>query len=88
MAKSKLSVTLNPDRLAHAQALVPTSSVSELLDVALVRLIEEEMDRRHVAGYLETPVNDDVAQWARINRQPLGDDDNVDWAAHYGVKRP
>ena len=84
MAKSKISVSLDPDRLEQAQSLVPADSVSELLDVALARLIEEELERRHVEGYVRTPVDDETARWAQITREPL--DDDVDWAALYGVE--
>lgn len=84
MAKSKISVSLDPDRLGQAQSLVAAGSVSELLDVALAHLIEEELERRHIEGYVSTPVDDETARWAQIAREPLNDD--VDWAALYGVK--
>jgi hypothetical protein len=48
MVKRKLSVSLDPGKLKQAQSLVEVDSVSELLDVALARLIEEELERRHV----------------------------------------
>ena len=85
MAKSKVSVSLDPRRLEQAQSLVGAASVSELLDVALARLIEDELERRHVEGYVRTPVDGAAAEWAQITRGPLGDD--VDWAALYGVER-
>ncbi len=85
MAKSKLSVSLDPDRLARAQELVHAASVSELLDTALIRMIEQETERRHIEGYLRIPADNEFAQWAVASRS--NDDDEVDWAALYGLKR-
>jgi hypothetical protein len=84
MAKSKLSVSLDPIKLKQAQSLVDAHSVSELLDVALARLIEEELERRHVDGYERVPVQHDLAAWAELPRE--ADRDEVDWAALYGIK--
>lgn len=85
MVKSKLSVSLDPGKLKQAQALVGADSVSELLDVALARLIEEELERRHVDGYERVPVHQDLATWAALPRE--ADPDEVDWAALYGIER-
>jgi hypothetical protein len=85
MAKSKLSVSLDPGRLKQAQSLVAADSVSELLDVALARLIEEELERRHVDGYERVPVQHELAAWSALPRK--ADDDDVDWAALYGIER-
>ncbi len=82
MTKTKISVSLDGNKLSQAQALVTAASVSELLDVALVRLIEDELERRHVDGYERTPVNADLVGWAQLRRVPLSDD--VDWAGLYG----
>ena len=84
MAKSKISVTLDPMRLEQARSLLPTASVSELLDVALARLIDEELDRRHVDGYRRFPSDADIEGVAAISRNQLSDD--VDWAALYAVE--
>ena len=84
MAKSKMSVSLNPETLEQARQLVPTTSVSELLDVALSRLIEGELERRHIDGYRKLPVDDEFRALARFERRPEHDD--VDWAALYGIR--
>jgi hypothetical protein len=81
MAKSKLSVTLDPKTLHRARELVDTSSVSELLDLALVQLIRSEEERQHVAGYVRIPVTKRDDDWAESLRDPI--DDDVDWAALY-----
>jgi len=85
MAKSKMSVSLDSNKLERAQSFVNAASVSELLDVALARLIDDEQERRHVDGYVRIPVNDEIAQWASVRREAI--DDDVDWAALYGIDR-
>ncbi len=45
-AKTKVSATLTPGRLAEAQAITGTGNVSQLLDDALAALIERELERR------------------------------------------
>lgn len=85
MAKTKVSVTLDPAKLAQARALLGTPTVSELLAVALDRLIADELDRRHVAGYLGKPPGDDEDSLADAGRGSTDIADDVDWAALYGV---
>jgi hypothetical protein len=84
LAKSKLSVTLDPNAIDRARALVTVSSVSELLDVALQQLIRSEEERQHVAGYVRSPVGNEFVELADVRRDPIADD--VDWAALYGEK--
>lgn len=86
MSKTKISVSLDPGTLAQAQALTTSASVSELLEVALKRLINEELERQHVAGYEKLPVGDEFTGWANLSRVPEVDNE-VDWAALYGVTK-
>jgi hypothetical protein len=58
MAKTKLSVSLDPDTIQRAKALVQVASVSDLLDIALGRLIQTEEERQHA-------IADDV-DWAEL----------------------
>ncbi len=51
MAKQKVSVTLTPEQLRHAQDLTGSENLSELLDDALAALIERELERRWLAGH-------------------------------------
>lgn len=83
MAKTKVSVTLDPAKLAQARALLGTPTVSELIAVALDRLIAAELDGRHVAGYLRHPPDDREDAWAEVPRDPTEIADDVDWAALY-----
>ncbi|MGH9181435.1 MAG: hypothetical protein ACRDY5_06950, partial [Acidimicrobiales bacterium] len=58
------------------------------LAVALDRLIGDELDRRHVAGYIRHPPDEGEDSWAGAPRDPSEIADDVDWAALYGVERP
>lgn len=51
MAKTKLSVTISPERLAEARRLTGTSNVSAVVDEALVALIEREQERRWIDAH-------------------------------------
>lgn len=84
MAKSKMSVTLDSNKLERAQSFIRAASVSELLDVALARLIDDELERRHVDGYVRMPVDEEPEPWDGMRRDPALEDD-VDWASLYGV---
>jgi hypothetical protein len=86
VSKTKISVSLDPGTLAQAQALTPSASVSQLLDVALKRLINEELERQHVAGYEKLPIGDEFTGWANTKRTPETDNE-VDWAALYGITK-
>jgi post-segregation antitoxin (ccd killing protein) len=46
MAKVKVSVTVDPDRLARARALSGSDNVSEVVDAALAALIDRELEQR------------------------------------------
>ncbi|MGH9178352.1 MAG: hypothetical protein ACRD0N_07350 [Acidimicrobiales bacterium] len=87
MAKAKVSVTVDPSKLAQARALLGAPTVSELIAVALDRLIVEELERRHVAGYVDHPQTEEEEAWAEVGRHPSHLADEVDWAALYGVGR-
>jgi len=85
MAKTKVSVTLDPEKLAQARGLLGAATLSEVLDVALGRLITDELERRHIAGYLRRPLGEDEDAWAAVERDPTDIADDVDWAELYGV---
>jgi hypothetical protein len=87
MSKTKASVSLDPAKVAQARELLGNRTLSEVVDIALARLILGELERRHVAGYLQQPPRRDEDAWADIERDHSGIDDEVDWAALYGVSR-
>lgn len=88
MAKTKASVSLDPAKVAQARELLGGPTLSEVIDIALERLILGELERRHVAGYLQQPPNYDEDAWAEVERDQSGIVDDVDWADLYGVSRP
>jgi post-segregation antitoxin (ccd killing protein) len=46
MTKTKVSATVDPERLAEARAVTGTTNLSQLLDQALAAVIERELERR------------------------------------------
>ncbi len=46
MPKTKISATLTPEGLQRAREVTGASSLSELLDMALVALIEQRLEQR------------------------------------------
>ncbi len=88
MSKTKASVSLDPAKVAQARELLGSPTLSEVIDIALARLILGELERQHVAGYLRQPPDHDEDAWAEVERNPSGITDDVDWANLYGVSRP
>jgi hypothetical protein len=88
MPKTKASVSLDPAKVAQASELLGGPPLSELIEIALSRLILGELERRQVAGYLRQPPDHDEDAWAEVERDPSGIADDVDWAGLYGVSRP
>jgi post-segregation antitoxin (ccd killing protein) len=60
MAKSKVSATVDPQRLARAREITGTASVSELLDQALGALIERELERRWLEAHPDAELPGEV----------------------------
>ncbi|MGI8807301.1 MAG: hypothetical protein ACR2KK_05585 [Acidimicrobiales bacterium] len=87
MAKTKASVSLDPVKVAQARELLGGPTLSEVIDIALARLILGELERQHVAGYVRQPPERDEDAWADVERDPSGIADDVDWADLYGVLR-
>jgi hypothetical protein len=85
MSKTKASVSLDPAKVAQARELLAGSTLSEIIDIALARLILGELERRHVAGYMRQPPDHGEDAWAEVDRDPSGIADDVDWADLYGI---
>ncbi len=58
--RTKVSATLDPERLAQAKELTGLDNTSELLNRALGALIAEELERIHADGYAATPQGAEV----------------------------
>ena len=82
MAKDKVTITLDRNKANEARSLLGASSTSEVIDIALERVIRAERKSRDVAAYRRLPPTkqeDDLAL--------LGDAgglaDETDWETLY-----
>lgn len=58
--KTKVSATVDHDRLAEAQKLTGSTNVSAVLDQALEAFIVAHLERSHAAGYDRVPQGDET----------------------------
>jgi hypothetical protein len=82
MAKQKVTITLDRGKAEDARNLVGAASTSEVIDIALDRLLWAERLRRDVAAYRQVPPTEseqEVAELAETTN--LADD--TDWEALY-----
>jgi Arc/MetJ family transcription regulator len=80
----KTTVSIDRDTLANASQLLGLSSTSEVVDIALDRLVRSERLLRDLRGYLATPPTEDELLLGELEvRFDLGDD-GVDYDAFYG----
>jgi hypothetical protein len=82
MAKEKVTITLDRAKAEDARSLLGVGSTSEIIDVALDRLIKAERLRRDVAAYRRVPPAPEEATLARLNAT-VGLDDDTDWETLY-----
>jgi len=83
MAKDKVTITLDRSKANDARSLVGASSISEVIDIALERLIRAERKRRDVAAYgrLLPTKQEDVPALLRDAGAALADE--TDWESLY-----
>jgi hypothetical protein len=81
MARDKVTITMNRDKAATALSLAGAKSTSEVIDIALDRLIRSERLRRDVAAYRLMPPTAAELALADVSDSDLGDD--TDWEALY-----
>jgi hypothetical protein len=82
MARSKVTITLDRSKAERARGLVGANSTSEVIDLALERLILAERLRQDVEAYRRVPqTSDELALADQATRDGLSDD--VDWASLY-----
>ncbi|HWD08966.1 MAG TPA: type II toxin-antitoxin system VapB family antitoxin [Actinomycetota bacterium] len=87
MAKEKVTITLDRAKAAQAQALVGNASVSEVIDLALDRLIRAEQFRCDVLAYQRVPPTQEEIELAVLGG--MGDlADDTDWADLYPEPAP
>jgi hypothetical protein len=84
MARNKATITLDREKAARAAALVGGASMSDVIDIALDRLIRAEELRRDIAAYTQQPLDEDeIALGDLAVAFDLGDAD-VDYDTLYG----
>ncbi len=84
MAKEKATITVDRAKVEAARALLGGRPVSEVIDVALGRLIRSERLRRDVEAYTRRPP---TAEESTLGDLPVTfdlDDLDVDYEAEYG----
>ena len=80
MAKEKVTITLDRAKADSARALLAARSTSEVIDLALDRLIAGERLRRDIAAYNRVPpTGREIALLADTS----GLADETDWEALY-----
>lgn len=80
--KQKVTITLDRAKADEARLLVGCANTSEVIDVALGRLIRAERLRRDIDAYRRLPPNDtDLLMALQADTSGLADD--TDWEALY-----
>ena len=82
MAKQKVTITLDRSKAEEARVMVGSASTSEVIDVALDRLIRAERLRRDIEAYRRLPPSDADLLLAFAG-DSSGLADETDWEALY-----
>jgi hypothetical protein len=82
MAKEKVTITLDRTKADRARDLVAARSVSDVIDVALDRLIDAERLRRDIAAYRRLPPGQTEKAISLLGYTG-GLGDQTDWEALY-----
>lgn len=80
-----MTITLDRSKAEDARGLVGAASTSEVVDIALDRLIRTERLRRDVAAYRRVPPTGAEAELALLDAVDL--DDPTDWEMLYAEDR-
>jgi hypothetical protein len=82
MAREKVTITLDRAKAEAARHLVGAGSTSEVVDIALDRLVRAERLRRDVDAYRRVPPTAEERAAADLNDTAALHDD-TDWEALY-----
>jgi hypothetical protein len=82
MAKAKVTITLDRKKADQARALVAARSTSEVIDLALERLIDAERLRQDIAAYRRVPPSGSEKRIGQL-AATSGMADETDWEALY-----
>jgi hypothetical protein len=87
MARDKATITLDRAKAREAMAVTGAGTMSEVIDIALDRLLRTEQLRHDIAAYSQhPPTAAEMALGGVPVRLDLGDD-GVDYDALYGGDR-
>jgi len=82
MAREKITITIDRAKAERARSLLGAPSTSQVIDVALARLIRTERLRSDLAAYRRVPPTDAEVELALLAE--TGDlDDQTDWEKLY-----
>jgi putative antitoxin of VapBC-like toxin-antitoxin system len=87
MAKQKATITVDPDKLALARAVLGVSSASAAIDVALSELIRRDRLRRDIEAYRTDPPTGDERALGEADQDWRDLVDDTDWDAEWPVDR-
>jgi hypothetical protein len=82
--KDKVTITLDREKAAAARTLVGARSTSEVVDIALDRLVRVERLRRDVEAYRRLPPTAEERALSELADTTALHDD-TDWAALYAL---
>lgn len=88
MAKDKVTITLDRAKADRARSLVNAGSTSEVIDLALDRLIRAARISRDVEAYRRRPPVEDEFELAQLPPDDLrysALDDDTDWEQLYAL---
>jgi hypothetical protein len=84
MAREKATITLDRSKAAEAQRLTGARSTSEVIDLALTRLLAVERLQRDVEAYTRRRLTDEELATANLPVVFDLEDADVDYDALYG----
>ena len=87
MARTKATVTLDRAKAEEARVLAGSKSISEVIDLALDRLVRAERLRRDVAAYRRQPLEGSEPWAGDLPVEFDLDDHDTDYEKDYGRKR-
>jgi Arc/MetJ family transcription regulator len=85
MPRLKTTVSIDERSLRDASELLGLTSTSEVVDVALERLVHSERLLRDLRAYLGRPPTAEEAMFGSVPVRFDLDDDDVDYEALYGA---
>jgi len=85
MGRDKATITLDRAKVAKAASLIGERTMSDVVDIALDRLIHAEELRRDIATYASLPFGADELAVADLAVEFDLADEHVDYEALYGA---